>query len=443
VARGRTTTTTTTATTTAAAAAASQLTSITASSCTTEGEEARARGASPITDSCAARALLDGYASTLGRLIEQRWAARRNHVAAFPEVTTQALADVDIPEALDPATILAAAATGGLPQQEDPQSDFGRPPLTVYRSREFFVSTLFWFDGTTTIHQHGFSGAFRVLAGGSLHASYRFQPSDEVTHRLAFGALELEKPELLRVGMVRSIEPGDRFIHGLFHLERPSVTVVVRTYSQPTGQPQFNYLRPGLAYDPFYRHHGLQRRLQSLSALADFDRPAALTAADEVIRSEDLWTAFLLLQHWFSTVERTGSFDQLLELVEHRHGTVAAFLRVVFEHEQRARSIAARRQLVHDDQHRLFLALLLNLPDRQSIDDVLRQRFPTEVPGELLARWVVELAAPERRGLSGLSLQPDALAHLTAALRDGAEDALTRVGTPTPPPTMLRDLFPR
>jgi len=395
----------------------------------------------PGSGNAGARDLLGRYASTLGRLIEQRWAARRNHVAAFPEVSVQALLDVDIPDTLDPATILAAAATGGLPEQVDPNSEFGRPPLTVYRSREFFVSTLFWFDGTTSIHQHGFSGAFRVLAGGSLHAPYEFDTAEEVTHRLAFGTLQLQQPELLEVGMARTIEPGNRFIHALFHLERPSVTVVVRTYSQPTGQPQFNYLRPGVAYDPFFRHHGLQRQLQSLSALADIDRQAALAAAGELVDHEDLWTAFLLLRHWFSTVERTGTFAQLLDAVEQRHGTVVAGLRPVFEHEQRAHNIAARRQLVRDEEHRLFLALLLNLPDRRSVDAVLRQRFPKEPPGDLLARWVAELAAPERRAMSGLSLAPDALAQLSAALRDGTDDALSRVGTPTAPPALLRDLF--
>jgi hypothetical protein len=81
------------------------------------------------------------------------------------------------------------------------------------------------------------------------------------------------------------------------------------------------------------------------------------------------------------------------------------------------------------------------LPDRRSVDAVLRQRFPKEPPGDLLARWVAELAAPERRAMSGLSLAPDALAQLSAALRDGTDDALSRVGTPTAPPALLRDLF--
>jgi hypothetical protein len=35
------------------------------------------------------------------------------------------------------------------------------------------IEALFWVDGTTSIHQHSFSGAFQVLAGKSIHSRYR------------------------------------------------------------------------------------------------------------------------------------------------------------------------------------------------------------------------------------------------------------------------------
>jgi hypothetical protein len=385
-------------------------------------------------------AILHGYAASLGQAVEQAWAGHRFHVAAFPEVATRCLSEVEVPAALDATTILrSVAASRHLVAQQDRQSEFGNPPITLWRSRDFFVSALFWLDGTTSIHQHGFAGAFRVLAGGSLHAPYSFAISEEVTHRLVLGDLRLDAPELLRVGDVRSIEPGGRFIHALFHLERPSVTIVVRTYGEPKGEPQFNYLRPGLGYDPFYRDDSLQRRFESVATLADIDPEAGVNAACDLAEGEDLWAGFLLAMHWFNRVERGERFQRLLDALVRRHGSVARLLPHTFDELQRAVSISTRRRMVVDPEHRLFLALLLNLPDRSSVNTILARQFPRSDPGLLLARWVTELAAPERRGISGLVMDERATAVVAKALQSGDTGALGNVGVKVP--TMLEDLF--
>lgn len=393
-------------------------------------------------DAPAASQLLEDYAATLGRAIESSWSTQRFHVGAFPEISTRYLTEVEVPAALDAAAILRSVATSHhLVKQEDPRATFGRPPITLWRSRDFFVSAIFWLDGTTAVHQHGFSGAFRVLAGGSLHAPYTFDPGEEITHRLVLGDLHLDGPELLRVGDVRPIEPGRRFIHGLFHLDRPSVTIVVRTYGQPTGEPQFNYLRPGIGFDPFYQDALLERRFQSVITLAQLDPDAGASTACELIAGEDLWAGFLLALRWFDAVDRAGGLERLLTALARRHGAVTRPLVDTFNHQRRALSIASRRRLVHDPEHRLFLALLLNLPDRRSVDTILAQRFPGSDAGALLSRWVSELAAPEQRGVSGLDLDDAAMAALTKALRAGQTGQLGAIDLEGPPPSLLEDLF--
>jgi hypothetical protein len=385
---------------------------------------------------------LGAYAAELGQAVEQAWAARRDHVAVFPEVATRCLREVEVPEGLDAPTILRSVAMARhLVRQEDPRGTFGSPPVTLWRSREFFVSALFWFDGTTSVHQHAFSGAFRVLAGGSIHAPYKFSLGEEVTHRLILGDLQLDQPELLRSGDVRAIEPGNSFIHGLFHLERPSVTLVVRTYGQPRHEPQYNYLRPGVGYDASYRDDQLERRLQSVMALADLDPDAGLEVASEFMETEDLWVGYLLARRWFAKVDRGERFQRLLDALAKRHGQVTAPLLGAFDHERRLLSITTRRQLLTDPEHRLFLALLLNLPDRASMDKVLAQRYPGEDSGDLLARWVTELASPPRRGISGLVMDEAETAAVAAELRAGCTEALSGVKLAGPPAELLRDLF--
>src|SRR5581483_12174101 len=61
--------------------------------------------------------------------------------------------------------------------------------------------------------------------------------------------------------------------HSLFHLDRPSVTVVIRTHRIPGADPQYSYLWPGVAFDPFSKPGLLQRQLQSFDTLARLQHP--------------------------------------------------------------------------------------------------------------------------------------------------------------------------
>ena len=98
----------------------------------------------------------------------------------------------------------------------------------MYRGRGFYIDVLFWLDGTTNIHQHGFWGAFQVLAGSSVHCRFGFDLAEEINHRLRIGKLRLLETELLGLGAIRKILGGELFIHSLFHLDRPSVSIVIR-----------------------------------------------------------------------------------------------------------------------------------------------------------------------------------------------------------------------
>src|SRR5688572_18357383 len=136
------------------------------------------------------------------------------------------------------------ATTDRIPHQIDLDSEFGQPPLSVYAEERFFIQVIFWRDGTTAVHQHAFSGAFGVLAGGSIHSEYEWVPRRRVNAHLHFGDIERTKLELLAAGDVRPIASGRRLIHSLFHLDRPSISVVVRTAQDADTGPQYTYWRP-------------------------------------------------------------------------------------------------------------------------------------------------------------------------------------------------------
>jgi len=63
----------------------------------------------------------------------------------------------------------------------------------------------------------------------------------------------------------------------------------------------------------------------------------------------------------------------------------------VLEEQTRQTSIIERRGTITTDAHRFFLALLLNVPSRQKILELVKQRYPAQDPVETVLDWVEEL----------------------------------------------------
>jgi hypothetical protein len=193
----------------------------------------------------------------LGAKLERDWLAVSEELSAFPELAAEALERAALHRRVSPADVLRASVPPiGFPRQADVMARFGQPPITLYAGRRLHLSALYWVDGTTSIHQHAFSGAFQVLAGGSLQTRYTFT-TDLALGVYKTGRLQPIALERVRVGDVWRIEPGESgLIHSLFHLERPSVTLVIRTWQDRRDEPQYNYFRPGIATDPSSRTSG-------------------------------------------------------------------------------------------------------------------------------------------------------------------------------------------
>jgi len=206
----------------------------------------------------------------LGNRIRQRWDNKGYAESELPEIAAAALADAQLDRTFDVAEFLGwFARQSSLPEQTFGQfSDF---PLQVFQSDRFYIELLFWTNSTTTIHQHAFAGAFSVLAGSSVHTEWTFDLQQQLHPEVCVGALAQKKLELLTVGATRLIHPGKALIHSLFHLENPSITLVVRTPGLPSAMPQWDYCAPfgerGVAFrpqlDPVF-----ERKRQCLTMLA-------------------------------------------------------------------------------------------------------------------------------------------------------------------------------
>jgi hypothetical protein len=291
-------------------------------------------------------------------------------------------------------------------------ANFGNPPITLYSGPRFHIDVYFWLDGTTSVHQHAFCGAFQVLMGSSIHSHYSFHPRQKLNQHFAVGEIRLESVELLEQGQVKQILPGKQYIHSLFHLDRPSATICVRTYYTASGSPQYNYQKPCFAIDPFFKEPLSVKQVQSASLLLSMQHPEAVEMIDDLLSRADFQTAFAVLdlakahlggnrlEKTFGLSAGEEQFQRLLATARRRHGELADLIPPVFEEARRQNNLVHRRGQITSPEHRFFLALLLNVPERKRMLAMVEQRFPERDPVDTVVEWVEELANTKLLGSS-------------------------------------------
>lgn len=351
------------------------------------------------------------FFNDLGSLIERRWREQNYSEEVFPDLAAEALAEHSPYGQVDPwEAIRWVFNTTSIPSQQDLAGEFGDPPITLYTGPRFYIDLYFWLDGTTTIHQHAFCGAFQVLMGSSIHSQYSFRDRQQINQHFAVGRAALESVTLLEEGAIKQIQPGEQYIHSLFHLDRPSATICARTYHTIAGSPQYSYYPPGIAADPFFKEPLAIKQQQSAALLLKMQHPEADALIGDLIARSDLQTAFAFidlarshlsgnqLEQAFGVTTGEERFQKLMEIARHRHGDLIDFIIPVFEESQRQNNLIYRRSQITGSEHRFFLALLLNVPDRVRVLDLVRQRFPDRNPVETILDWIDELAATKTIG---------------------------------------------
>lgn len=341
----------------------------------------------------------------LGREVENLWREKNYAEEMFPVIAAHALRDFNLPEKVSAwDTIKWTLGETTLPEQRDLPGRFGDPPITLYNSPRFHIDIYFWLDGTTSIHQHGFCGAFQVILGSSIHSSYEFETTEVINTFTEMGDINLDDCELLEVGDVRKILAGKQFIHSLFHLDQPSATIVVRTHSSPLHLPQFDYKKPFLALDPFFSDPHLTKKLQSVTMILRVRHEDADRLLGEMLETADFQTSFSilsntrhLLQHgrieqFFQVGAEENRFTKMFEIVKKRHGSLAESLIPVFAHQDKISEIINRRSFITNPEHRFFLALLLNVEGREQITTLIKKRYPESEPLDKILDWTTELA---------------------------------------------------
>jgi hypothetical protein len=313
----------------------------------------------------------------LGRCIEARWSAVDYDEARLPEIACGELASHAIADGVTALDVVRwVHSTLPLPSQADAAAAFAQPPITVFTGDRFYISVLNWVDGTTTIHEHGFSGALQVLSGSSIHTSFRFEGAERVNDRFLMGRVRRQEITRLVRGDIRPIVSGELGIHSLFHLERPSATVVVRTHRDPAARPAYTYHPPYVAHDDRYLPPRARRRLQTLELLRVIDPSVFQSEAEALVRGADLELAFLLLDrvHVAAAVGDADIEAFLVAMRAARPRHVDELLEVV-EERRRVERISALRRQIADPDDRYLLALAMLAPGRSNIARLLAEQL--------------------------------------------------------------------
>lgn len=340
-----------------------------------------------------------------GERVEYLWREKNYDESVFPALAADSLREANLPAELSAWEVIEwVLKQTHLPEQRDIPGKFGDPPITLYNSPRFHVDVYFWLEGTTAVHQHAFCGAFQVLLGSSIHSWFEFETNEKINTFTEIGNLNLKTVELLSVGDVQEIQAGKPYIHGLFHLDQPSATIVVRTNKSPLHLPQFTYYKPFLAIDPFFEEQDTIKKLQSISALIRAKHPETDRLISEWLAEADFQTTFTilsnlrnmlhsnLLDRMFNPNAVKERFEKFMDIARTRHGEKANIFSKVFELRENVDQIIKRRSYITDSEQRFFLALLMNVEGKNRILSLITERFPGSDPVEKILDWTFDLA---------------------------------------------------
>jgi hypothetical protein len=306
---------------------------------------------------------------SLAARIEMAWGRTRHPEKVFADIATEQLAG---PLDLDFEQLAKSLCKGeSLPEQRRLDQGFGQPAITLFRGSSFTIEALCWHTSTPAIHEHAFDGAFRILTGSSVHSRYGFFEKMRLGS-LSLGKLEIQDVEFLTTGSTRPIPRGSSLIHSNFHLDAPTLTLVVRT--DQGKEPERTYLPPGLAYDTAMRTPGLYKRIELLDTMHLTGQPFYLECLRDAVRNSDLYDGMAIVMRAGTRVDDL-TFQELVQLLRDRHGTEVEIVIDSLNEERRRCAIVRLRSTVVDPERRFFLACLLSLSSRDPFVKTMSSRY--------------------------------------------------------------------
>lgn len=331
----------------------------------------------------------------LADAVESNWT---REIHRLPRVAASALQEHRPWEQfeLEPLLVWVCEQSAGMADNNG--SSFGEPAVILADRGAFYVELLFWDSQLTSIHEHAFAGAWAVVEGATLHVAYDFASRRQFKSDLAIGELRVRKLEVLDRSAITEIPLGSGLIHRALHLERPTVSLVVRTPHGGSVRAQRQFRAPSLAVGG-HRSRATAPALEvvRLARLAERWRTHK-DLCRTLVSKHDFYAAFLLVAQE-SPFSSPAVSKWLSELVHEVHGEDSAHCEPVLEYATREALVASRWSKFASREVRFFLGLLMTFADRESILRAVRSIFPESDPAELIENWTVAISGLDSCGV--------------------------------------------
>lgn len=342
---------------------------------------------------------------SLADAVDDQWRAHSYDEALFPRIACDVLARSELIKTTTSDELLAwILSTPDLPRQKN--RAFGEPPLNLYMGRRFFIECLVWLQGQTSIHEHAFSGAFAVLCGQSIHTRYTFEALKELDVTFTLGRANVVESEWLTPGVARRIVKGGALLHSLYHIDSPTLTIVVRTLGDAT--PQHDLLFPDalILRKTSEPEESLVLLMQSLATSRN---PLFQAHFNQMVRRLSVYSILRLV---LAAIQIPGLLERLVDHVETDAARILQMLIPIAKRQRRIRNTVKLMQALSGDA-RFFAALVLNVPSRDHLLEILKLKYPQRDPSEVAAHLTQELALNAGAGPLSDDLAPFVFSMLT------------------------------
>lgn len=332
----------------------------------------------------------------LGHRIKAAYISENCNEARLPAIASDALGEMPCVPDVDVATFAEFLIQTDVPQH--PGVAFGDLIVTVYECAEFKIEVLFWAHATTTIHQHAFSGAFKVLVGSSFHSIWRFDQREAVSSKMLIGDCKMTSAEVLKAGAIRRIEAGrDGLIHALYHLDQPSITLLVRTHQEPWAKPQYSLDPPHVAIDSPSLEKDVRVRMlsQTLALARQLMSPSPAELLASWCETLDFPRLYSLARNHHSDLTSKSDWKTFFERAQAAYGPLAHHLDLTRSRQTHVGRVSAARQTVTDPDLRFFLAMLLNVPSQNACFALIETHYREETAHEFCVRCLIALSESE------------------------------------------------
>ncbi len=308
----------------------------------------------------------------------------------FPELAAAVLAEIPAPTDIG-IEFMADWALGQerLPDQVNFHSGFGEPPLVVYEEPRFYAEVLFWSHGRTSIHGHGFYGAFQVLAGYSIEAEFVYHREQEPVPGIQLGELEPTSLRLITPGDITPILSEEAFIHTVMHMGNPSLTLVIRNQG---GLVQYDYSMNGLGVNAYQDSQTHVRQVQVLTAYYEANPYNFGTRLLDFLKTGSAHRMARVLKEMEHQLDEGFLKGEIRDLAVRRFGAVGEAIIESLTQSIRGGKIWDRVARTEDPALQLNTALTDLFPKKKKLLKVLGRTFPDRDPGEVLESWTATVS---------------------------------------------------